>query len=303
MGSGRPLFPETDVRFMEVTQMEIEMSQQEVKHRIRVGRDFMKMPDDEELFISDQQKRLKQPPLAKAPVGSERISLAADFSGLNLDVNLADLMGRRESHRVYTDRPCSLTELSFLLWAQQGVKAIRGNQYATLRTVPCGGARHEFECYLAVRRVEGIAGGLYHYLPMTHQLECLKRAEDGELREMIGKSLCSQRWAEDAGVIFYYSMAAYRAEWRYGVYAHRVALIDSGHITQNLYLAATALGLGACAVAAVDTQYCNQLFGLDGEEEFIFYSGVAGSIREEDRQKELDFYAFLKNNGGGEEQK
>ena len=97
MGSGRPLFPETDVRFMEVTQMEIEMSQQEVKHRIRVGRDFMKMPDDEELFISDQQKRLKQPPLAKAPVGSERISLAADFSGLNLDVNLADLMGRRES--------------------------------------------------------------------------------------------------------------------------------------------------------------------------------------------------------------
>ena len=84
MGSGRPLFPETDVRFMEVTQMEIEMSQQEVKHRIRVGRDFMKMPDDEELFISDQQKRLKQPPLAKAPVGSERISLAADFSGLHI---------------------------------------------------------------------------------------------------------------------------------------------------------------------------------------------------------------------------
>ena len=130
---------------------------------------------------------------------------------------------------------------------------------------------------------------------MTHQLECLKRAEDGELREMIGKSLCSQRWAEDAGVIFYYSMAAYRAEWRYGVYAHRVALIDSGHITQNLYLAATALGLGACAVAAVDTQYCNQLFGLDGEEEFIVYAAPVGTVRPEDTAQEAAFYQFVED--------
>ena len=48
----------------------------------------------------------------------------------------------------------SLLQLSFLLWATQGVKSIRGKSYATIRTAPCGGARHPFQTYLLVRQVE-----------------------------------------------------------------------------------------------------------------------------------------------------
>ena len=63
-----------------------------------------------------------------------------------------------------------LLTLSFLLWAQQGIRGIRGNNYATLRTVPSAGSRHPFECYPLILHVEGLEPGLYHYLPMEHRL-------------------------------------------------------------------------------------------------------------------------------------
>ncbi len=271
------------------------MDKQTIRTRIRQGREFMKMPPDDD-FESDQQKRLPQPPLAKAAMGGEQTRLPRTFGDLEREEDLLRLIGGRESHRVYTQEPLTLLQLSFLLWAQQGVKSIRGNNYATLRTVPCGGARHEFECYLAVRRVDGLSAGLYHYLPMEHAVEYLGPIPADE-EETLTKSLCGQRWGAKASVVFYYSMVAYRAEWRYGIHAHRVALIDAGHITQALYTAATALGLGTCAIAAVETPYVNRMFGLDGEEEFVFYAATAGCISEADRRAELDFYAFLRDEG------
>ena len=107
-------------------------------------------------------------------------------------------------------------------------------------------------------------------------------------------TLMGQTWSAKGNVVFYYSMVAYRAEWRYGIHAHRVALIDAGHITENLYLACCAAGLGTCAIGAVDSALCDQVFELDGTEEFAFYAATAGKISEKDAQAEKDFYAFVK---------
>ena len=85
-----------------------------------------------------------------------------------------------------------------------------------------------------------------------------------------------------------------RAEWRYGIYAHRIALIDAGYISENLYLACTAAGLGGCAIGSLDEPLCNQAFGLDGEEEFIILAHSVGTIRPQDAQQEADFYAFVR---------
>ena len=73
-----------------------------------------------------------------------------------------------------------------------------------------------------------------------------------------------------------YSFVAYRAEWRYSTSAHRVALIDAGHVVQNLYLACEAIGCGTCAVAAIDQAVADGLCRLDGKEEFIIYAAPAG---------------------------
>lgn len=246
-------------------------------------------------FESDQELKRPQPPLCKTAVSEERISLPLDFDGLLSKCDLTEVIRDRRSSRVFTGETISLRQLSYMLWATQGIKSIRGKSYATIRTVPCGGARHEFETYLAVKNVEGLVPGAYHYLPMEHALEFLHGIDDAD--SVISESLCGQSWAAKAGVVFYWSMVPYRAEWRYGIYAHRVALIDAGHIGQNLYLACTGLGLGTCAIAAFDHECCCRLFGLDENEEYIIYTSPVGSVRESDREAEKAFYRFVEEEG------
>ena len=272
------------------------MDQEKIKDLIQKGRAFVSAFDDEyEDYQTDQEMKLPQPPLAKAPMTGNVIDLPVAFEQLKIDNDFLRIINRRQSRRIYAQKGISLNELSYLLWCTQGIKSIRGKSYATLRTVPCGGARHEFECYMAVRNVQGLEPGLYHYLPMGQKIELLGTHED--LEGFISDSLCGQSWASKADVVFYYSAVFYRAEWRYGIYAHPVLLIDSGHITENLYLAAESIGLGGCAVAAVDGKVSDEAFGLDGEEETIFYSMPVGTVDEKDSDREDDIYAFVKEQG------
>lgn len=278
------------------------MLDQEIQNNIiQKGRNFMKgyQLDDpyETVFESDQDRKLPQPPLVKAPVtdSSSWIRLPMDFENLELKNDLISLIRDRRSSRVYTQESISLAQLSFMLWATQGIKSIRGKAYATIRTVPCGGARHEFETYLIIRNVEGVKPGVYHYLPMEHALEFLKELPN--LEESISISLCEQSWACKANVVFYWALDAYRVEWRYGIYAHRTALIDTGHLGQNLYLACTGLGLGCCGIAAFKHEYCNELFGLDGENEYVVYTMPVGTVRDQDLKEEKAFYKFVEEQG------
>lgn len=269
------------------------------KQLIQAGRAFthglMENDPYEADFESDQDLHRPQPPLVKPAMTDSKILLPRDFEALTLQQDFVSLIRDRRSTRVYTGEAMTLLQLSFLLWATQGVKSVRGKAYATIRTVPCGGARHEFETYLVVRQIEGLEPGVYHYLPMEHVLEFLHPVE--AMEATISESLCGQSWAAKANVVFYWSMVQYRAEWRYGIYAHRVAMIDIGHVGQNLYLASTALGLGTCGLGAFSHEVCTRLFGLDGEEEYIVYTAPVGTAREADRAAEQAFYQFVEEEG------
>ncbi len=267
------------------------------KKLLAEGREFMKNDHNSAYtdFESDQNLKLPQPPLVKEPMSNHAELLPRNFEDLEMEQDFIKLLTERKSSRVYTQQPLSLLQLSFLLWATQGIKDIRGKSYATLRTVPSGGARHAFETYLLVQHVEGLRPGAYHYLPMGHQLEFLHPVDD--LPAQISTSLEGQSWAAKASVIFYWSFVPYRCEWRYGIFAHRPALMDAGHLGQNLYLACAALGLGTCAVAAFDRQMCDSLFTLDGEEEFTVYASPVGTISPKDHSSEKAFYQFVEDEG------
>lgn len=270
------------------------MANKEFEKRIRQGRDFVKKTGfltAREDFPSDQQKKVERPPLAKEPMTEKSIPLPIEFGQLKMKQDFLEIINSRKSHRVYTEEPMTLLELSYLLWCAQGVQSVRGKSTATFRTVPSGGARHPFECYFLARRIEGLECGFYHYLPLKHQIEFLGCPED--LQQFITESVLGQSWACRANVIFYFSCVFYRAEWRYGVFAHAPLLIDSGHITQNLYLAATAIGRGGCAIAAVNTDLINAQLGLDGEEESAFYAMTAGTVKKDNKTAEETFYPFV----------
>jgi SagB-type dehydrogenase family enzyme len=227
---------------------------------------------------TDQSLGTPPPPIEK-PYRSDQeiISLIRprDFID-SYKIDLHSAIGNRKSRRKYIAKSMSLRELSFLLWATQGIRRRIDSGHA-LRTVPSAGARHALETYLAVLNIESLEPGFYRYLPLEHQLavETLDRATG----EKIAKACFFQNWVADAAVVFIWAAIPYRMEWRYDMAAHRVILIDAGHVCQNLYLSCEAIGAGTCALAAYDQDLMDQILGLDGDNEFAIYAAAVGKLR------------------------
>lgn len=248
--------------------------------RVRIQRKWMKsgFSGEDEDFKSDQELKLPQPPLQKPyNIEDEIIALPEVKQEVLTKTNVLDILKDRKSNRSYSEKSLTLEELSFLLWATQGVKEIRGNNYATLRPVPSAGARHPFETYIAVNRVEGLKKGVYRYLALTHELLFL--FEDDNLENELSDLTLGQKFIGKSAVTFIWSVIPYRGEWRYSIVAHKPMLLDAGHVCQNLYIACEAVGCGTCAVAAYDQKAIDSFLKLDGEEEFVVYLAPVGKIR------------------------
>ena len=239
-----------------------------LKDSIRKTTDFSK---------TDQSLGLPPPPIEKPYQSSQDlIELEPPTAFKNIyTVDLQSAIRNRQSQRNYTSKPISMTDLSFLLWATQGIRKRIDNGHA-LRTVPSAGARHALETYLAVLNVEGLEKGFYRYLPIEHRLVIEYLEPDADKKTV--QACFYQNWIGDAAVFFMWAAIPYRMEWRYGLAAHRVILIDAGHVCQNLYLASEAIGAGTCAVAAYDQDLIDDLLGLDGNDEFVIYTAAVGKL-------------------------
>jgi SagB-type dehydrogenase family enzyme len=219
------------------------------------------------------------PPLQKPyPEGATLIDLVAHQDLAVGDMPLRKVIARRRSRRQFTGEPLSLEELSFLLWATQGISQTLtqgGEIVRALRTVPSAGARHPFETYLLVNRIEGLETGLYRYLPLEHRLLLLQLGE--HLVQEVHAATYDQ-YVLDSAVVFIWTTIPYRTEWRYSFISHKVIAQDSGHLCQNLYLASEAVGAGTCAIGAYDQDKIDAILGVDGKEEFTIYIAPVGRI-------------------------
>jgi SagB-type dehydrogenase family enzyme len=188
------------------------------------------------------------------------------------DANVWQLLQRRRSKRAYEpDQLLTQPLLSALLWATQGLTAKQGNMY--FRTAPSAGGLYPVETYLSVRAVEGLESGIYHFRPINADLELLKR---GDYARALANAALGQEMVADAQVTFVWSAVLERSTWKYRERAYRYIYIDAGHIGQNLYLAAEALGLGSCTIGAFFDEDVNSLIGVDGINETVIYLGCVG---------------------------
>lgn len=243
----------------------------------QIGALFMEKTRHEYLTVSDQQQGLPQPAL----------QLAVDETALLIDLpapdtvqveamDLRQAIERRVSVRRYAAQALSMPELSYLLWCTQGVKEVRPDGYCLLRTVPSAGARHAFETYLLVNHVDGLRPGLYRFLSIEHKLLEVDLAPG--IAHRITRACLGQRFVQTAAVTFIWVAVVYRMAWRYGQRGYRYLHLDAGHVCQNLYLAAQAVGCGVCAIAAFDDQDLSQIMGVDGQEQFPIYLATVGKI-------------------------
>jgi SagB-type dehydrogenase family enzyme len=249
---------------------------------IEEGRSFLK-EESWGLWVNaetDQRAGVPVPPPQKAyPEGAQFIDLVEPEDFTVGQMSVLQAIKQRRSHRSFTKESLTLEELSFLLWATQGIGQVfhhEGQVIRTHRTVPSAGARHPFETYLLVRRVEGLAPGLYRYLPMDHKLYVVR--DDEDLTEEAHKATRGQ-FLRQSAVAFIWTVIPYRTEWRYTFLSAKVIAQDSGHLCQNLYLACEAIGAGTCAIGAYDQDKMDPVLGVDGEDEFTIYVAPVGKVR------------------------
>ena len=248
------------------------------KKRFEANRFFLKDTIRQQIDFSQtyQSRRLPAPPMQKpCPADVPKIDLPVGKDALVKlgRLPVGEAIAFRESVRQYKSDPLTLEELAALLWATQGVRCVVSPETA-LRSVPSAGARHSFETYIAVNRVKNLRVGLYRYLPFEEKLAQL--VLDDDIGRKAADACFGQNFIATSAMTFFWTAIPARMEWRYDLAAHKVIAIDAGHVGQNLYLACQSIDAGCCVVAAYNQSACDELLGVDSEEEFTIYLASIG---------------------------
>jgi putative peptide maturation dehydrogenase len=158
--------------------------------------------------------------------------------------------------------------LKRVVGCQAEVEILPGTK-ALKKSHPSGGSLHPLEAYLVVQRVDGVAPGLYHYHVTTHALEPVATLDPAALRDFAMRSVAGQDFFADAHALLVITARFERTFWKYRSHpkAYRAIVLEAGHVSQNLYLTATELGLGAFVTAAINEVDIEQAFGLDALRE------------------------------------
>lgn len=191
---------------------------------------------------------------------------------LPLPMTLEQALRARRSHRDFADSPVSLQELSTLLHVGYGVTfgARDGQEF---RSVPSGGALYPLELYVAAAAVEGIERGIHHYDPLRGSIGLLQ-GEDG-LDRLRAASVYPEV-TDAAAVTVLVAGVFWRSRFKYGLRGYRFALLEAGHVVQNLLLAATALGLGSVPLGGYYDRRVDELLQLDGVNDSTIYAACVG---------------------------
>jgi len=172
-------------------------------------------------------------------------------------MSVEEALHRRRSVRAFRSDPLELATVGQLLWSAQGVSDPRG-----LRTAPSAGAMYPLEILVLMGAVDGVDAGVYRYRPAAHTLVPVA---SGDRREAVAEASLGQGWMAEAPVLLVVAAEMARTAGRYGERAPRYVHMEVGHVAQNVYLQATALGLGTTMVGAFQDGTLARLLDLGAE--------------------------------------
>jgi SagB-type dehydrogenase family enzyme len=170
------------------------------------------------------------------------------------EMSLEEAILNRRSRRDFGDSALTLGEVSQILWAAQGITDETG-----LRAAPSAGALYPLDIYLVVGKqgLEDLEEGVYHYLPQSHSLQLTLT---GDVRQTLARLSSEQMFIAEAPVSLVITAEYERTTGKYGDRGVRYVHMEAGHVGQNVYLQAEALGLGTVTVGAFqDEEICQAL--------------------------------------------
>ena len=140
------------------------------------------------------------------------------------------------------------------------------------RPAPSGGALYPLELYVVALAVESLEAASYHYDPFRHRLECIGAGA----RAAVGAALVDPALAENASALVVITAMFWRSRFKYGLRGYRFALLEAGHVAQNIALAATAQRISALPLGGFYDRRVDDLVGADGLDEATVYAVLLG---------------------------
>lgn len=188
---------------------------------------------------------------------------------LKSEVTVEEAIASRRSIRRYLEKPLTLDQLSQLLWAAQGITEVNRG----FRAAPSAGATYPLVIYVVVGEdgVGGLDPGVYRYDPHAHVLVLVRH---GDHRAELASACLNQPWVREAPVSIVITAVYERTTHRYGERGVRYVHIEVGHVGQNIYLQATALGLGTVAVGAFEDERVHEVIGAAKGERPLYVMPV-----------------------------
>jgi SagB-type dehydrogenase family enzyme len=180
----------------------------------------------------------------------------------NGTVSLEKTIKIRRTIRSFTSQQLTLEQFSQLLWAAYGITEDKGQK----RAAASGGACYPMDIYALVGEegIKGMEAGIYHYEPMGHSVSLIL---EGDLREKVARVSLGQIWMATPPLSLVVCAEYARITSRYGERGVRYAMIEAGHIGQNIFLQAEAMGLGAGIVGAFRDEAVIQVLGIPPSHE------------------------------------
>jgi SagB-type dehydrogenase family enzyme len=178
---------------------------------------------------------------------------------LESNISVEQALLNRRSVRSYRNQPLTIAEVGQLLWAAQGITE-KSQGY---RTAPSAGATFPFEVYLVAGNVTGLDAGIYKYDYQRHSL-ILKR--EGDFRADLSESALGQPSITGGAINIVLAGIYERTTQRYGDRGIRYVHMEAGHIAQNVFLQAVALGLGSVPIGAFSDDNVQKMLDIPQNE-------------------------------------
>jgi len=196
------------------------------------------------------------PDASPSPAAEETPTVSLPDPRLKGEMSLEEAILRRRSRRDFKDSPLTLGEISQILWAAQGITGKTG-----LRAAPSAGALYPLDIYLVVGKqgVDGLGEGVYYYLPQSHSLE---PTLEGDVRQTLARLSLGQMSIAEAPLSLLITAEYERTTSKYGERGVRYVHMEAGHVGQNVYLQAEALGLGTVTIGAFQDEEISQALNL-----------------------------------------
>ncbi|OBA79693.1 dehydrogenase [Mycobacterium sp. 1164966.3] len=227
--------------------------------------------------------RFPQPPARRPDYPGTPIALPVpDMAAKrSQDPTLTAVLEDRVSTRTFDDaHPISIDQLAELLYRTARTRTTQsagpGEQLLS-RPYPSGGGIYELELYPVVRNVAGLKPGMYHYDSFDHVLRPVAAADSRAVSQLIKPAAATLTGGAEPQVLVVMAARSGRILWTYEQIGYATILKDVGVLMQTIYLAATAMGLGACAQGFGDTAAFVAATGVDERQECSVGSIILGS--------------------------